>query len=118
MRVRALLTRPRQDSETLASALAARGIEAVGEPLIEIHFRTTAMPDLAGVQAILCTSSNGVRALARVIGGRGLPLLAVGDATASRARAEGFTAVESAGGDVADLVRLAAARLDPAKGRL
>ena len=50
------------------------------------------------MQAILCTSANGVRALARLTGERGLAALAVGDATASRARAEGFTNVASAGG--------------------
>ncbi len=33
-------------------------------------------------------------------------------------RTEGFVAIASAGGDVADLARLAAARLDPGNGRL
>ena len=66
----------------------------------------------------MCTSANGVRAFARASGERRLPLLAVGDATAARARAEGFAAVASAGGDAADLARLAADRLDPRKGRL
>ena len=84
---------------------------------MEVHFHAAA-PDLAGVQAILCTSANGVRALARASGERRLPLLAVGDATAARARAEGFAAVASAGGNAADLARLAAARLDPGNGRL
>ena len=41
-----------------------------------------------------------------------------GDASAARARAEGFTVVESARGDVNDLVRLAAARLRPEGGPL
>ncbi|MGH7031430.1 MAG: uroporphyrinogen-III synthase, partial [Stellaceae bacterium] len=75
-------------------------------------------PDLAGVQGVLCTSANGVRALARVSAERRLPLLAVGDATAARARAEGFASVASAGGDAADLVRLATSSLRPQDGRL
>src|SRR5271167_936074 len=116
--LQALVTRPREEAETLAAALAARAVEALIEPLMEVDFRWTVPPDLAGVQAVLCTSANGVRALARACAKRRLPLLAVGDATAAWARAEGFTAVASAGGDAADLVRLAAARLDPRGGRL
>ena len=59
-----------------------------------------------------------MRALSRVSDERVLPIFAVGDATAARARAEGFCTVESAGGDVNDLIRRAAARLHPAGGRL
>ena len=74
--------------------------------------------DLEGVQALLCTSANGVRATAARTTGRDLPVLAVGDATARAARDEGFAQVESARGDVESLARLAKARLDPAAGRL
>jgi uroporphyrinogen-III synthase len=70
------------------------------------------------VQAILCTSANGVWALARLTGERTVPLLAVGEASAARARDAGFARVESAGGSLGDLVRLAQRRLDPAAGRL
>jgi len=102
----------------VAARLAERGVDAVIEPLIEIVERPSALPDLAGVQAILCTSANGARALARASGERGLPVFAVGDATATAARAAGFGAVESAGGDVDDLARLVARRLRPAAGKL
>jgi uroporphyrinogen-III synthase len=114
----ALVTRPREEAHTLAAALAVRGVGALIEPLMTVHFRAAAAPDLAGVQAVLCTSANGVRALAAASAERRLPLLAVGDATAACARREGFTMVESAGGDAADLVRLAAVRLDPRQGHL
>jgi uroporphyrinogen-III synthase len=116
--LRALVTRPLEGSENLAAALATRGVATLVEPLIEIRFPLPQALDLAGVQAILCTSANGVRALARATRERGVTLLAVGDATASRARAEGFVAVESAGGDVDDLARLAMTRLDPQQGPL
>jgi len=116
--LRALVTRPREEAEALAAALVARGIEAVVEPLMQVHYRTPAAFELTGVQAILCTSANGVRALARTSKEREVLLLAVGDATAAHARSEGFTAVESAGGDIADLIRLAAARLRPQDGTL
>src|SRR6516165_12285982 len=116
--LQALVTRPREEAQRLAAALAERGVGAVVEPMMEVRNRVAAPLDLASVQAILCTSANGVRALARATGERGLPLLVVGEATASRARAEGFTDVASADGAVADLVRLAAARLRPQNGRL
>jgi uroporphyrinogen-III synthase len=117
-RMQALVTRPREEAQGLAAALALRGVGAVVEPMMEVQYCAAAALDLTTVQAILCTSANGVRALARATGERGLPLLAVGEATAARARAEGFTAVASAGGAVPDLVRLAAARLQPEDGRL
>jgi uroporphyrinogen-III synthase len=116
--MRALVTRPRAEAESLAEALAARGIDAIIEPLLEIHYRGEPAPDLAGVQAILCTSANGVRALARLTGERAVPLYAVGEASAARARDAGFARVESAGGSLADLVRLARDRLHPDEGRL
>ena len=115
--MQALVTRPREEAEALAAALAARGIGALVEPMMEISFLAGAI-DLAGAQAVLCTSANGVRALARASGERAMPLLAVGDATAARARAAGFADVASAGGDAADLARLAAMRLFPRNGRL
>lgn len=116
--LRALVTRPREESEALAGALTARGIEPLIEPLMQVHYLAPGALDVQGVQAILCTSANGVRALARAGVERGVPLFAVGDATAARARSEGFTAVESAGGDVTDLARLAAVRLRPHDGPL
>ena len=116
--MRALVTRPRTEAAELAEALGARGIAALIEPLLDIHYRTTPAPDLDGVQAILCTSANGVRALARLCDERAVPLLAVGDASAARARGEGFARVESACGDVGDLARLARELLNPAAGRL
>jgi uroporphyrinogen-III synthase len=116
--LRALVTRPHGEAAGLVEALAARGIAAIVEPLLEIAYRDGPVPDLDGVQAILATSANGVRALAHLVEARTVPLLAVGDATAARARAEGFVSVESAGGNVEDLARLVCARLCPEAGHL
>jgi uroporphyrinogen-III synthase len=116
--LRALVTRPRAEAAELAEALSRRGIAAIIEPLLDIRYRSEPAPDLAGVQAVLCTSANGVRALARLSPERGVPLLAVGETTAARARAEGFTDIAAAAGNVDELVRLAADRLRPNGGRL
>src|SRR5579862_3324767 len=116
--VLALVTRPRNEAERLAAQLAKRGVDAIIEPMIELVPRNAVLPGLAGIQAILCTSANGARALARASGERGVPVFAVGDATARAARAAGFAAVESADGDVGDLARLVRVRLRPEGGRL
>ncbi len=115
--MRILVTRPRADAEALATALAARGHAAIVEPLIEIE-PTDAALSLDGVQGLLATSANGVRALARVTPRRDLPLWAVGEATARAARDAGFAAVEAAGGDVGALAELVARRVDPRAGEL
>lgn len=116
--MRLLLTRPREDSERLAEKLEAAGHEVLIEPVFDIRPALDAPLDLDGVQALLFTSANGVRAFALRSPRRDLRVLAVGDATAAAAREFGFAQVESAGGNVEDLARLARERLAPAAGAL
>ncbi|MGH6938444.1 uroporphyrinogen-III synthase [Hypericibacter sp.] len=118
MALTALITRPDDDAEPLAAALIARGITAVREPLLAVKPVADAVVDLEGVQALLFTSANGVRAFANLSRRRDLPVFAVGDNTARTARATGFDNVESAAGAVDDLARLVARRLDPKRGAL
>jgi len=112
------VTRPAEDAADVADALRARGYRVVVEPLLVIEHHAGPPLDLAGVQALLATSANGVRALAARSGERHVPLLSVGDATARAARASGFTQVASASGDVADLAELVKTRLNPGDGAL
>ncbi|WP_316976043.1 uroporphyrinogen-III synthase [Shumkonia mesophila] len=116
--MRVLLTRPREDAEPLAGRLHGIGIETIIEPLLAIEIDRTAAVDLEGVQAILATSANGVRALAALCPRRDLPVLAVGDATAATAREAGFLHVDSAAGDVEALAALAIALCRPEHGAL
>ena len=104
--IRALVTRPLEDSAELVSALEDRGIEVLVCPMLTIVLNRGPEPDLTGVQGILFTSANGVRAFAKVAPRRDLPVFAVGDRTSSAALDAGFSAVESAGGNVDSLVRL------------
>lgn len=115
---RVLVTRPREDAAGLTAALEQRGLTVLLQPMLEIEFADGAAPDLDGRQALLFTSANGVRAFVRSSDQRDIPVYAVGDATAAAARHEGFTAVESAGGDVGDLARLVQRRCDPGGGPL
>lgn len=116
--MRLLVTRPAEDAATLAGQLRALGIEPVIAPLFTVEYVKDAVVDLSGVQAILFTSANGVRAFARATETRTHPVFAVGAATAEAARRVGFSQVESAGGDVDDLARLIADQLGPGDGTL
>ena len=119
--MRLLLTRPEEDSADLARLLAGLGHEAVVAPLLAIRFIDgAAIPDRAW-QALLVTSANSARALGRLAVAENLknvPVLAVGEASAEAARAEGFAQVHAAGGDVDALAALAVTMLDPAGGPL
>lgn len=120
--MKALVTRPEEDAAPLARALAERGIETLLAPMLSIVPRPEAAQLLAdaliGAQALLFTSANGARLFAKASARRELPVLAVGDASAAAARLADFRSVTSAGGDVADLAAMAAARLAPQRGPL
>jgi uroporphyrinogen-III synthase len=120
--MKAIVTRPRDDAAALVSALAARGVAALLAPMLTIRPAPDAARHLAerlaGAQAVLFTSANGVRAFAAASPRRELPVLAVGDASAAAARIAGFRSVASAGGDLADLVELVTAHLSPQGGAL
>lgn len=116
--MRLLVTRPREDSGELADALAGIGVTALMEPLLHIEFIDAPPPDLSGVQALLVTSANGVRAFVRLSPERDIPVYAVGDTSARAAGTAGFTHVASAAGDVEALAALVSERLKPADGEL
>ncbi len=116
--MRLLITRPQEDASPVADLLRARGFDVVIEPLMTIRYETTEPVVLSGVQGVLITSANGVRALARVTELRDVPLLAVGAASARAARDLGFEQVAESGGDVAALADVAQTRFDPQIGPL
>lgn len=116
--MRVLITRPIEDAKPLADALAERGIDVLIEPLLEVTPLETVEIDLQGVQALLFTSANGVRAFAAASPRRSLRVFAVGDGSAEAARRAGFDEVESAKGDVEALAALVVDRLKPENGIL
>ena len=116
--MRVLITRPIEDAKPLADALAERKIDVLIEPLLEVTPLDDAEIDLEGVQALLFTSANGVRAFAGLNPRRDLTALTVGDGSAEAARRAGFARVESAKGDVEALAALVVDRLKPDDGIL
>jgi uroporphyrinogen-III synthase len=116
--MRLLVTRPRDDAESFAQILRARGHQAVVAPLMEVHFTSGPPLPLDGVQAVLATSANGVRGASLRTARRDLTLYAVGPQTSEAARQAGFAMVISADGDSTALVETVARDADPAKGIL
>lgn len=115
--LRVAITRAEPEASRTAARVRARGAEAVVAPLLTIvpcGYDT----NTEGAQALIFTSTNGVRAFPDVGGACDRIVLAVGDATAEAAREAGFSDVRSADGDVVALAALAKATLDPAKGKL
>ena len=108
-----LVTRPEPGASETAERVRALGLVPVSAPML--HIASLPVRLAPAVEAVLVTSGNALPPLPALL--HGLPLLAVGDATAERARAAGFTKVCSADGDAAALAALAA-RVLPARASL
>lgn len=115
--MRLLITRSEPGAAETARRIRALGGEAVLAPMISVR-NIPGNVDLAGAQALLFTSANGVAAFAAATPERARPVLCVGDATAAAARAAGFAHVESADGDAAALVARAQTLYAPDRGAL
>ena len=97
-----MVTRPEPGASETAQRLRALHRDPVIAPLL--HIRPLALAPFGDVGAVLVTSGNAVPFLPATL--HGTPLLAVGHATADRARSAGFTRVASADGDAAALAEL------------
>ena len=110
MRRQVLVTRPEPGLSETMRAVASLGFLPVACPLLRIGGRVPRLPRADSLAAILLTSGQAVAPLARAAasdsGLRALPVFAVGDSTAQRARCAGFAAVVSAAGDARDLAAL------------
>jgi uroporphyrinogen-III synthase len=101
-----LVTRPLPDGEATAALLRARGYEVLLAPML--RFEPVAFHDdkEAHYGGVIVTSANALRAIETRLGRSRLlelPLFAVGEHTASAARAAGFAKVISANSDAAGL---------------
>lgn len=101
------ITRAQPGAAATAERVAALGFSPIVDPLLEIA-PIAATIDLSGVTALAFTSANGVEGFVRCSARRDLPVFTVGAATAKAARDAGFSATQSADGDVGSLERLIA----------
>jgi uroporphyrinogen-III synthase len=116
--MRILVTRPQEDGVEIAARLAERGHQALVAPLLAPHFHDGRELALGGIQAILVTSANAVRALVRRTTRRDIPVFAVGPQTAGEARDAGFRDVKDANGNLEDLTALIARTASPDRGAM
>lgn len=111
--MRVWVTRAEPGAARTAERLRSLGHEPLVAPLLQVEHLPQVV-DLSGVSALTFTSPNGVAAFSRVSAERGLPVFAVGDATAKAARDEGFATIYSAAGDLPALAALL--RMQPPNG--
>jgi uroporphyrinogen-III synthase len=103
-----LIVRPQPGAGESAARARAMGMEPVVAPLFEAKKLDWASPDPGAFDAVLLTSANAPR-----LGGAGLlpflglPCYAVGERTASAARAAGFLDVRTGPSDSAALAAMA-----------
>jgi uroporphyrinogen-III synthase len=116
--MKVLITRAKEDAEATAQELARRGHQPVIAPLLQTRFQDGAPVVLDGVQAVLFTSANGVRALIRRTPRRDVPVYAVGPQTTEEAEAAGFTPVHNADGNAHRLAEMVMQEVRPEAGVL
>jgi uroporphyrinogen-III synthase len=96
---RVLITRPRQEAESLAAALAAKGFHLITEPLLRIEPLPQNTPELEAAlarrpAALLVTSKRAIDAAAHMSPVRDILVFPVGEATARHAAALGYACAE------------------------
>jgi uroporphyrinogen-III synthase len=111
-----LVTRPEPGASATASVLEELGHVPVLAPCLTIERPPPRLPPPEQISAVLITSGQALPSLPESFHQH--PLLAVGDATAERAREAGFTTVISASGRAEDLAALVIQRCDPKAGFL
>lgn len=113
--MRLLITRPEPDATSMKDRLAAMGHRSVIAPLITIKFSRTQIP-LNGIQALVATSRNALRALARspsLTKAIGIPIFTVGAGSGAMAAELGFDRIVSGASSARELAPLIAARGEP-----
>lgn len=106
--MRLLVTRPGEDGEATAAQLQTMGHVAEIEPLLTINFLTVPTRKAAGVQALIATSANGIRAFAATgipEGFGAIPVLVIGEASAAAASNAGFENIIIGGGNLQALAQ-------------
>jgi uroporphyrinogen-III synthase len=111
-----LITRPEPGAGETAARVASLGFVPIIAPVIRIEPTPAHLPAAAALAGVLVTSGNAVALLPAAF--HAARLFAVGDATAERARAAGFTQVLSAAGDAETLARFVTRRQSPRDGTL
>lgn len=88
---RVIVLRPEPGASATVERARARGLEALALPLFELRPVDWSPPETTGLDGLLLTSANAVRCGGEALRAlRGIPVYAVGAATANAARKAGF----------------------------
>lgn len=90
--LKVLVTRPREQADSLVAALAAEGFEVVLEPLIAVEPVSEDPIDVDGYDCVVVTSANGARELARRATAQPASVAAIGPGTAAALEHAGLRA--------------------------
>ena len=102
---RVLVLRPEPGASATLWRACERGLEAVAIPLFEIEPVAWQAPEPVGFDGLLLTSANAVRSGGEQLQKlRGLPVYAVGEATAEAARQGGFDIASTGDADIRRLL--------------
>jgi uroporphyrinogen-III synthase len=115
-----IVTRPVADAADFAQQLQAWGHRVSIAPMLDMSF-TGAPLSFGGVQAIVATSRNALRALAAgpyLTEATRLPLFVVGPGSAALARETGFTRIIAGEGGAEDLAAEIPRHLTPDRGAI
>lgn len=100
------ILRPEPGNAATAAHVRSAGLVPLALPLFEVTPLDWTPPDPARFDGLLLTSANAVRhGGAGLCDLQGLPVLAVGAATADSARAAGFVVAQTGTSDLAELLR-------------
>ncbi len=103
--------RPEPGNAATAGRIEGMGLGAIRLPLFEVRALDWTPPDPAGFDALLLTSANAPRLAGPGLAAlRRLPVFAVGEATATAARAEGLVVTFTGSADGGALLSAAAGR--------
>ena len=101
-----LITRPEVDADETAEILKQRGYDSFKESFLDVIYDDIEFPDLEKFDAVIFTSCQGVRAFCKNTNKRDISVYTVGDRTAEEASKNNFQNIQSAAGDLKDLIGL------------
>ena len=119
--MRILITRPARDNDKLQTALESVGHSVISSPLLAIEPVEFEPVCVSGLNGIVVTSRNALRALSntkQIEALKHLRAFAVGDTTGAFARTLGFKNVVTGPGRAVELSDVISRNIDPADGEL
>jgi len=115
--VRVVITRAENEAANMANAITKIGCEPLVAPMLEVKYEDVPI-DLTGIQGVIVTSGNAVRALEKSTEERDIPIYCVGPQTRKLAESLGFKNVKNSFGGIKNLPIFIGRETTPMEGPL